>query len=119
MSSRFLAALLGAFFLSLFAGTPHLSIAQTMTKTPPAHRDRANATVTVQHSTAKSFDSSETPKLNEISIEELFEGDIEGESVVRALQIANTDHSATMLSLQRVRGSLGKKKGTFVLEAER
>jgi len=52
----------------------------------------------------------------EIWISETFSGDIAGESTVRALQVRRDDQSASMVSVQRVRGTLGGRKGTFVLQ---
>ena len=54
--------------------------------------------------------------LAEVRIEETFTGDIEGESPVRALQVQHDDGSATQVSLQRVRGTLGGRRGSFVLQ---
>ncbi len=52
----------------------------------------------------------------EISISETFTGDIDGESTVRALQVLRDDRSASFVSMQRFRGKLGGRKGTFVLQ---
>ena len=79
-------------------------------------RTRAEATVTVRDSKAESFDRTVGPALLEIRIRETFSGDIEGESIVRALQVQRDDHSACMVSLQRVCGRLGGRQGTFVLQ---
>lgn len=82
----------------------------------PSNRTHATANITVQHSESKPFDETTTPTLKEIILEEVFAGDIEGESSVRALQIQNEDRSASMLSVQRFRGTLGQRHGTFVLQ---
>ncbi len=52
----------------------------------------------------------------EIRLRETFTGDIDGESEVRALQVVREDRSATSVSLQRFRGRLGGRQGTFVLQ---
>ena len=52
----------------------------------------------------------------EIRLSETFTGDIEGESTVRALQALRDDQSASFVSMQRVRGRLGERHGTFVLQ---
>jgi Protein of unknown function (DUF3224) len=52
----------------------------------------------------------------EICLSETFNGDIEGESSVRALQVVHADQSASLVSLQRFHGKLGGQKGTFVLQ---
>lgn len=79
-------------------------------------RTRAVAKIVVQSSEAKSFDQSASPALMEIHTTETFAGDIEGESTVRALQALRDDKSASMISLQRFRGKLGGRQGTFVLQ---
>ncbi|MHB8814393.1 MAG: DUF3224 domain-containing protein [Steroidobacteraceae bacterium] len=82
----------------------------------PLERARAVATIVVHTSEAKPFDESASPALMEIHITETFSGDIEGESTVRALEVLRDDESASMISLQRVRGKLGGRQGTFVLQ---
>ena len=52
----------------------------------------------------------------EIGLNETFSGDIDGESPVRALQIQRDDKSASLVSMQRFRGKLGGRQGTFVLQ---
>lgn len=47
-----------------------------------------------------------------------FTGQIDGESTVRALQVQRPDKSARMVSVQRFRGKLGSRKGTFVLQGQ-
>lgn len=79
-------------------------------------RTRAVAKITVQSSEATPYDQSASPALIEIHITEVFSGDIEGESSVRALQIRRDDKSASMISLQRVHGKIGGRGGTFVLQ---
>ena len=41
---------------------------------------------------------------------------IDGESPVRALQVLRDDHSACLVSMQRFRGTLRGRQGTFVLQ---
>lgn len=52
----------------------------------------------------------------EVRLSEKFAGDLDGESPVRALQIVRDDRSASLVSVQRFRGSLGGRQGTFVLQ---
>lgn len=78
--------------------------------------DPAEAKITVQRSAAKPFDLTDAPALIETRITETFIGDIGGEARVRALQLSRADHSAGMMSLQRVRRRLGDRQGTFVLQ---
>jgi hypothetical protein len=56
------------------------------------------------------------PALVEIRLSESFFGDIEGDSLVRALQALRDDRSASMVSMQRFRGKLGGRQGSFVLQ---
>ena len=52
----------------------------------------------------------------EIRLSETFTGDIQGESTARALQVLRDDHSASLVSVQRFRGKLGGRQGTFALQ---
>jgi hypothetical protein len=54
----------------------------------------------------------------EIRLSETFtgDGDIDGESPVRALQVLRDDHSACLVSMQRFRGKLRGRQGTFVIQ---
>jgi len=81
-----------------------------------AARTHAIAKVAVRTSEAKPYDQSASSALVEITIEQTFTGGIEGDSQVRALQVRREDRSASMVSMQRVRGRLGGREGTFVLQ---
>lgn len=81
-------------------------------------RKRARARITVQSSEAKPYDQTSDPALTELHLTETFRGDIEGESPVRALQVLRDDKSASMVSVQRFRGKLGGRQGTFVLQGQ-
>jgi hypothetical protein len=86
-----------------------------------AHREtrtraRAKAKIAVQNSRATPYDQTAGPALVEVHLTETFTGDIEGESPVRALQVLRNDKSASLVSMQRVRGKLGGREGTFVLQ---
>lgn len=87
---------------------------QTQTKKP--ERTRAEAKITVQSSEAKPYDQTASPTLIEVHLIETFTGDIEGESPVQALQVLRDDKSACLVSMQRFRGKLGGREGTFVLQ---
>jgi hypothetical protein len=82
----------------------------------PSSRAHAEARITVQTSQAVPFDQTAGPALAEIRITETFIGDINAESTVRALEVRHSDRSATLVSLQRVRGQLHGRNGTFVLQ---
>ena len=79
-------------------------------------RTRAEAKITVQNSEAKPYDQTTSPALLEVRLTETFTGDIEGESPVRALQVLRDDQSACLVSVQRFRGKLGGREGTFLLQ---
>ena len=79
-------------------------------------RTRAKAKITVQNSEAKPYDQTVSPALVEIRLSETFTGGIDGESPVRALQVLRDDKSACLVSVQRFRGKLGGRQGTFVLQ---
>ncbi len=99
--------------------TNHESIhAVGQSQTKPRTRARAKAKITVQSSEAKPYDQTASPALMEIRLSETFTGDIDGESPVRALQVLRDDHSASLVSVQRFRGKLGGRQGTFVLQGQ-
>jgi hypothetical protein len=79
-------------------------------------RTRAKAKITVQSSEANPYDQTISPALIEVRITETFTGDIEGESPVRALQVLRGDRSASLVSVQRFRGKLCGREGSFVLQ---
>ncbi len=81
-------------------------------------RTHAVAKISVQSSEAKPYDETAGPALMEIHICETFTGDLSGESAVRALQVQREGHSANLVSLQRFRGTLDGRKGTFVLQGQ-
>jgi hypothetical protein len=87
-------------------------------QTEPRTRARARAKITVQSSEAKPYDQTTSPALMEIRLSETFTGDIVGESPVRALQVLRDDHSASLVSVQRFRGKLGGRQGTFVFQGQ-
>ena len=94
----------------IFLSTWQAATAQSST------RARAVAKITVQNSEAQPYDQTATPALVEIRINETFIGDIDGESTVRALQVQRDDKSTSLVSMQRFRGKLSGRQGTFVLQ---
>lgn len=82
---------------------------------PQAH-GRARAKITVQRSEAKAYDRTAGPALMEIRLSETFTGEIDGVSTVRALETRRDDRTASLVSVQRFRGLLGGRLGTFVLQ---
>jgi hypothetical protein len=79
-------------------------------------RAHAEANVVVHSSQSSPFEEATGAALMEIAIQETFVGQIDGESTVRALQVRHGDGSASQVSMQRVFGQLGGRKGSFVLQ---
>ena len=102
----------------LFAGSPQSREQGDMTMAKPPARTRAKARITVRNSEAQPYDQTASPALMELHLNETFTGDIDGESPVRALQVLRNDHSASLVSVQRFRGKLGGRQGTFVLQGQ-
>ena len=92
------------------------SRAAGQSQTEPGTRMHAQAKITVQSSQAKPYDQAQSPALMQITINEIFSGNLDGESSVQALQVQRHDKSASMVSMQRFRGKLGGREGTFVLQ---
>jgi hypothetical protein len=116
MSSGILTLLVISFGALLFAVGPQSREQVDAISSKPRARSHALAKITVRSSDAKLYDQTVSPALMEIDISETFSGDLDGESTVRALQVQRQDKSASMASLQRFRGTLGGRKGTFVLQ---
>jgi Protein of unknown function (DUF3224) len=85
-------------------------------RTKSRARTTARAKITVRRSEAEPYDQTASPALVEINLVETFTGEIDGESPVRALQVLRDDRSACLVSMQRFRGKLAGRQGTFVLQ---
>jgi len=57
------------------------------------------------------------PKLTRAGGEQAFSGDIEGKGLVEWLMCYSADGSARFVGLQRIEGSIGARKGSFVVES--
>jgi hypothetical protein len=55
-------------------------------------------------------------KLTRASVTQTFEGDVEGDGAVEWLMAYRSDGTAHFVGLQRVRGAIGDRRGSFVLE---
>lgn len=116
--------LLSASFCGLLcAGGPQTKEQGNMTTVKKAQaeksqtaRAKAKAKIIVQGSEVKPYDQTSSPALMEVRLSETFTGDIDGESAVRALQVLGDDKSARLVSMQRFRGKLAGREGTFVLQ---
>lgn len=84
----------------------------------PHGRARAEARIVVHSVEVESYDQTAGPALMEVRLRETFAGDIEGESPVRALQVLRDDKSASLVSIQRFRGKLAGRQGSFVLQGQ-
>jgi hypothetical protein len=56
------------------------------------------------------------PALVEVQLKEKFSGDVEGEGIARVVQAVRGDGSATFAGMERVRGAIGGRQGTFLLD---
>jgi Protein of unknown function (DUF3224) len=84
----------------------------------PHARSHAEARIIVHSAEVKPYDQTASPALLEIRLSETFTGDIDGESPVRALQVLRDDKSASLVSVQRFRGKLHGRQGSFVLQGQ-
>lgn len=81
------------------------------------NKKRATGHTEVKKYVPTSFDEvTDGPSLVEVQLTETFSGDIEGESTVRVIQAARQDGSMSFVGLQRVRGSVGGRTGSFLLQ---
>ena len=55
-------------------------------------------------------------KLTQASVEQRFSGDVEGGGAVQWLMAYEADGTARFVGIQRVNGSIGERKGCFVME---
>ncbi len=79
---------------------------------------RATGNIEVKTYEPKPYDTSGGPTLNEILVTETFKGDLNAEGTVRFLQAVRPDGSASFVGHERVVGTLGGKRGSFVLQDE-
>ena len=79
-------------------------------------RQHAEGKIVVHNSEARTYDQTTSPALIEVRLSETFSGDMEGESTALALEVRGNDQSARLISLQRFRGKLAGRQGTFVLQ---
>jgi hypothetical protein len=88
-----------------------------MTTASPRDPSHATGTITVRKYEPSPYDQpAEGPELVRIHVEEDFSGDIEGTGVVEFLQAQVSGDAASFVGLERVRGSLAGRTGTFVLQ---
>ena len=56
------------------------------------------------------------PTLSDVRLTETFSGDIAGEGVAHVVQAARADGAGSFAGIERVRGALGDKLGSFLLQ---
>jgi Protein of unknown function (DUF3224) len=84
-----------------------------------ADRTHATGKINVKTYEPTAYDQpAEGPALVRIHVVEEFSGDIEGEGVAEFLQATGGEDEASFVGVERVRGSIGGKSGTFVLQDE-
>jgi hypothetical protein len=116
MAVRIIFLLVVSFCTLLSAGSPKTREQEAVATTTTHTRGHAGARISVQSSEVKPYDQTPGPVLSEIDLSETFTGDIDGASTVRALEIHRSDRSASLISMQRFRGELAGRRGTFVLQ---
>lgn len=80
-------------------------------------KQHATGHIEVQTYEPKPYDeSADGPTLVEIYVTEKFTGDIQGDGTVRFIQAVRKDGSASFVGIERVKGSIGGRKGTFLLQ---
>jgi len=67
-------------------------------RTEPRTSAHTKARIAVQSSEATPYDQTASPVLMEIRLSETFTGDIDGESLVLAIQVLRDDQSASIVS---------------------
>ncbi|HVW30465.1 MAG TPA: DUF3224 domain-containing protein [Polyangiaceae bacterium] len=80
------------------------------------HKQLATGRTEVRAYVSTTFDEeTDGPPLLEVHLTETFVGDIEGEGTGRVIQAVRKGKSVTFAGIERVRGSLANRKGTFLL----
>jgi hypothetical protein len=75
----------------------------------------ANAAFAIASWDEKPYDEMEGgPKLTRASVVKAFTGDIEGEGKLEYLMVYRTGDSASFVGLERVKGRVGERSGSFV-----
>jgi hypothetical protein len=78
---------------------------------------RASAMFQVTNWDEKPYHEGEgEPKLTRATVTKTFSGDLEGEAFLEYLMVHRADGTAAFVGMERVKGKLGGKSGTFVLE---
>lgn len=79
---------------------------------------RANATTAVRIYEQVAYDEPvKGPALSRIHLGELFSGDIEACGTTEFLQSTNADGSASFVGIERIDGTLGGRRGAFLVQS--
>lgn len=82
-------------------------------------KSTARARFAIESWDEEPYDEGEgVPKLTRASVRKKLTGDVEGEGRVEYLMSYRDDGTATFVGLERVRGSVGGRTGTFVLRRD-
>jgi hypothetical protein len=79
------------------------------------HHATGRTTVT-RYAPTRFDEPADGPALVEIQLTETFTGDVEGVGTARVIQEARKDGSASFVTIERVRGSVAGRTGTFLLQ---
>lgn len=81
------------------------------------HKQRATGRTAVKSYLPTTFDQlAGAPTLVDVQVTETFSGDIEGEGIVRVIQAARQGDATTFVGIERVRGAIAGRRGTFLLQ---
>lgn len=81
------------------------------------HKQRATGRTEVESYLPTTFDElADAPTLVDVQVTETFSGDIEGEGVVRVIQAVRAGGVTTFVGIERVRGAIAGRRGTFLLQ---
>src|SRR4051812_36604264 len=84
---------------------------------PDRKKSHATGHIEVKTYEPKPFDEVPGgPSLVDVHITETFSGDIQGEGTARFIQAIRQDGSASFVGVERVRGAIGGRKGSFLLQ---
>jgi len=81
-----------------------------------AEKVHASGTIAVSKYEPANYDTTAETKLVLINVEESFAGDLQGAGTARFLQASRPDGSASFVGMERFVGTVGGKKGSFILE---
>ena len=78
--------------------------------------DRATASIAVRSWSPTTITEASGISVVRISVEEGFDGDINGDGTAELLQVLRADGSASFVAVERVTGTLAGRSGSFILQ---